>query len=33
MARIILGHSSPAVTLLYAEADRKAAADVVGKIG
>jgi integrase len=33
MARIIMGHSSPAVTLLYAEADRKAAAEVVGKIG
>jgi integrase len=32
-ARVILGHSSPAVTEVYAEADREKARDVVGKVG
>ncbi|GMU22145.1 MAG: hypothetical protein AMXMBFR13_22330 [Phycisphaerae bacterium] len=33
VARIILGHSSPLITEIYAEADRKAAADVMGRVG
>jgi integrase len=32
-ARVILGHSSPAVTEIYAEADLTKAADVMGRIG
>src|SRR6185437_1706905 len=33
VARIILGHSSPVVTEIYAEADREKALAVIGKIG
>jgi integrase len=33
VARVILGHSSPAVTEVYAEADREKALAVMGKIG
>ena len=32
-ARIILGHHSPAVTLIYAEADQKKALEVMEKVG
>ncbi len=32
-ARVVLGHSSAAVTELYAEADQKAAAAVMAKVG
>ncbi len=32
-ARIVLGHSSPAVTLIYAEADERKAIDVMGQVG
>jgi integrase len=33
VARVILGHSSPAVTLVYAEADREKAKMVMGQVG
>ncbi len=32
-ARVVLGHRSPAVTALYAEADAGRAAEVMGKLG
>ena len=32
-ARVILGHTSPAVTMIYAAADEKAAAAIMGKVG
>jgi integrase len=32
-ARIILGHSSPTVTEVYAELDRSKAADIMAKVG
>ncbi len=32
-ARVILGHSSPAVTEVYAEIDREKAAEVMGDVG
>ena len=33
MAQIILGHSSPTTTLIYAEADDAKALDVMGRVG
>jgi integrase len=33
LTRIILGHTSPAMTLIYAEADRQQAIEVIAKIG
>jgi integrase len=33
VARVVLGHSSPVVTEIYAEADREKAAAVMRKIG
>jgi site-specific recombinase XerD len=33
VARVILGHSSPAVTEVYAEVDRAKAVDVMGRVG
>jgi hypothetical protein len=33
MARVILGHSSPAVTETYAELDREKAINMMGLVG
>jgi integrase len=33
VARVILGHSSPAVTEVYAEVDREKALDIMGRVG
>jgi integrase len=33
VARVVLGHSSPVVTEVYAEVDREKALDVMGKVG
>jgi integrase len=32
-ARVVLGHTSPAVTLIYAAADEKAAAEIMSQVG
>jgi integrase len=33
VTRVILGHASPAVTEVYAEADRERAVQVMGQVG
>ena len=33
VARVVLGHSSPAITEVYAELDFTKAADIMGRVG